>query len=80
MVRIGGSNAIEHVKNTSRPTPHNPLKVHDSDERIQGIPRKTNTPRQGLSRRNGRAPRKPKSAGRTPREGNRSGSFEKLGQ
>jgi hypothetical protein len=80
MVRIGGSNAIEHVKNTSRPTPHNPFESSRFGRENPRNSKEIQYPSTGLSRRNGRAPRKPKSAGRTPREGNRSGSFEKLGQ
>jgi hypothetical protein len=33
----------------------------DSDERIQGNPRKSNTQNMGFSQQNGEAPRKPKS-------------------
>jgi Transposase IS116/IS110/IS902 family len=40
----------------------NPLKSHDSDERIQGNPRESNRRCRRLSRRNGRHPRKPKRA------------------
>jgi hypothetical protein len=41
--------------------PRNPLKSPDSDERIQGNPRKSNTQSQGFSRRNREAPRKSKA-------------------
>jgi hypothetical protein len=39
----------------------NPLKSLDSDERIQGNPRKSNPSRTGPSQRNGHALKKPKS-------------------
>src|ERR1700722_10728396 len=38
----------------------NPLKNLDSDERIQGNPRKSNPHNRGFSQRNGGPPRKPK--------------------
>jgi hypothetical protein len=48
------------TKNFPRKIPRNPLISLDSDERIQGNPRKSNPHKQGFSRRNGEAPRKPK--------------------
>jgi hypothetical protein len=39
----------------------NPLKMLDSDERIQGNPSFSNPHKQGFSRPNGQEPRKPKS-------------------
>src|SRR5580704_4050078 len=43
-----------------RKIPRNPLISLDSDERIQGNPRKSNPHKQRFPRRNGEAPRKPK--------------------
>jgi hypothetical protein len=40
----------------------NPLKMLDSDERIQGNPGLSNPHKQGFSRPNGPIPRKPKPA------------------
>jgi hypothetical protein len=40
--------------------PRNPLKSLDSNERIQGNPRKSNSHNRGVSLRNDYAPRKPK--------------------
>ncbi len=40
--------------------PRNPLKRLDSDEKIQGNPRKSNGHNWGSSQQNGRSPRKPK--------------------
>jgi hypothetical protein len=45
--------------------PRNLLKSLDSDERIQGNPRKSNTPWRAFSQRKGLAPRKSKRTGRT---------------
>jgi hypothetical protein len=45
--------------------PRNPLKSIDSNERIQGNPRKSNLRDQGSSNRNGQGPRKPKRIDRT---------------
>ena len=45
--------------------PGNPLISLDSDERIQGSPRKSNTHQRGPSQRNGQGPRKPKQIDRT---------------
>jgi hypothetical protein len=45
--------------------PGNPLISLDSDERIQGNPRKSNPHERGFSRRNGDWPRKPKRIDRT---------------
>jgi hypothetical protein len=52
-------------KKFSRFIPRNSLKRLDSDERIQGNPRKSNTQKRGFSQRNRHAPRKPKLAGQT---------------
>ena len=52
-------------KFSSRENPHNPLISLDSDERIQGNPRKSNPHKRGFSQRNGEAPRKPKRVDRT---------------
>jgi hypothetical protein len=52
-------------KKRSRFFPHNPLKTFDSDERIQGNPRKSNPDNQGFSQQKGPAPRKPKPVDRT---------------
>jgi hypothetical protein len=51
-------------KNFCAENPHNPLKSHDSDERIQGNPRKSNRRKAGLSRRKRFIPRKPKQIGK----------------
>ena len=51
-----------HEKFSFRKNPRNSLKSLDSDERIQGNPRKTNPDNQGFSRQNGPCSRKPKSA------------------
>jgi hypothetical protein len=45
--------------------PRNQLISHDSDERIQGNPRKSNPHNRGISQRNGHEPRKPKRIVRT---------------
>jgi hypothetical protein len=47
-------------KKLPRKIPRKPLISLDSDERIQGNPRNSNLHKQGFSRRNGEAPRKPK--------------------
>jgi hypothetical protein len=52
-------------ENFSAKNPRNPLKSLDSDERIQGNPRKSNPPGMGFSRRNRDRPRKPKRSDRT---------------
>jgi hypothetical protein len=44
--------------------PRNPLKSLDSDERIQGNPRKSNSGKWVFSQRKGDKPRKPKRLGR----------------
>jgi hypothetical protein len=44
----------------ARSMPGNPLISLDSDERIQGNPRKSNSHESGSLRRNGQGPRKPK--------------------
>jgi hypothetical protein len=44
---------------------HNPLISLDSDEKIQGNPRKSNPQNLGFLQRNGRSPRKPKSGSTT---------------
>src|ERR1700722_13436283 len=49
--------------------PHNSLKRLDSDERIQGNPRKSNSHYRGISRRNSHAPGKSKPTARTQRRG-----------
>src|SRR5271156_6606244 len=46
-------------KNYPRFKPRNPLKSLDSDERIQGNPRQSNTHERGPSQRNGHELRKP---------------------
>jgi hypothetical protein len=57
----GASNARRGFKkNYPRAKPRNPLISLDSDERIQGNPRKSNSRQLGFSQRNGRDPRKPK--------------------
>jgi hypothetical protein len=56
-------------KNFCAENPHNPLKSHDSDERIQGNPRKSNRRKAGLSRRKSFIPRKPKSIRQARRPG-----------
>jgi hypothetical protein len=43
----------------------NPLISLDSDDRIQGNPRKSNTPWRAFSQQKGHAPRKSKQTGRT---------------
>src|ERR1700722_18526214 len=52
-------------KKFPRFTSRNPLKSLDSDERIQGSPRKSNPHERGSSQRNGQGPRKPKRIDRT---------------
>src|ERR1700722_11699788 len=47
-------------KNFDRFMPRNPLISLDSDEEIQGNPRKSNPHNWGFSQRNGQEPRKPK--------------------
>ncbi len=54
-----------HAKNFSTKIPRNPLISLDSDERIQGNPRKSNPQKQGFSQRNGDSPRKSKRIDRT---------------
>jgi hypothetical protein len=46
---------------------HNPLKMLDSDERIQGNPSLSNPHKRGFPRPNGQSPRKPKRADPTER-------------
>ena len=53
------------TKNFRRFIPRNPLISLDSDERIQGNPRKSNPHNRGFSERNGPAPRKSKRIDRT---------------
>jgi hypothetical protein len=53
-------------KNFPQFMPHNALKSLDSDERIQGNPRKSNARKQGLSQQNGDKPRKSKQIDRRP--------------
>ena len=55
----------EREKNYSAKIPRNPLKSLDSDEGIQGNPRKSSAFGRGFSRRNGDRPRKPKRIDRT---------------
>ena len=64
------SNGTESVeKKFSAVFPRNPLISPDSDERIQGNPRKSNPQKPGFSQRNGEEPENPNgSAGPTPRE------------
>ena len=61
--RPGGSKARQKSaeKIFAAKIPRNPLKSLDSDERIQGNPRKSKAQNQGFSQRNGNRPRKPKS-------------------
>jgi hypothetical protein len=61
--------------------PCNLLIPHDSDEEIQGNPRKSNLQNLGFSQRNGQEPRKPKS-GRLvgPGKSRRRGKAESSGQ
>ena len=47
------------MKNSSRFYPRNPLKSINSDEKIQGNPRKSNPHNRGSSQRNGDEPRNP---------------------
>jgi hypothetical protein len=57
----GAANGTESAdKNCSRFMPRNPLISLDSDERIQGNPRKSNPHDRGSSQRNSDEPRKPK--------------------
>ena len=49
-----------HAKNFLAKIPRNPLISLDSDERIQGNPRKSNTQKRGFSQPNGQGPRKSK--------------------
>src|SRR6202041_3634988 len=59
------SNGTESVeKKFSAVFPRNPLISPDSDERIQGNPRKSNPQNRGFSQRNGEGPRKSKRIGR----------------
>jgi hypothetical protein len=51
------------MKQLPRFMPRNPLKNLDSDERIQGNPRKSNPHNRGFSEPKGHPPRKPKSTG-----------------
>src|ERR1700722_2019875 len=64
--RSGAANGTESAeKNCSRFKPRNPLKSLDSDERIQGNPRKSNPHERGSSQQNGQGPRKPKRIDRS---------------
>ena len=58
-----GRNA--HAKNFTAKIPRNSLISLDSDERIQGNPRKSNPQKRGFSRQKGREPRKSKRTCRT---------------
>jgi hypothetical protein len=57
-------NGKSGAKKSSTLFPRNPLKSFDSDERIQGNPRKSNPHSRGFSKPNGHAPRKSKRINR----------------
>jgi hypothetical protein len=64
--RSGAANGTKSTdKNFCALYPRNSLISLDSDERIQGNPRKSNPQNRGFSQRNGRSPRKPKRIDRT---------------
>jgi hypothetical protein len=67
LFRHGSGHGKAPRKKFLRFCPHNSLKRLDSDERIQGNPRKSNRHDRGISRRNSHAPRKSKPIARTQR-------------
>src|SRR3984957_1786812 len=66
---LGSPDGKAGEKNFSRFSPRNPLKNLDSDERIQGNPRKSNPHDRGFSQRNGAGPRESKRASQENTQG-----------